>query len=420
MTTTILFGGIGLLGFLAKNHEYNVTINGYDASGRATLMQFSFKNDKPAKLLMQEMLAVTRLGMGQTRTLDEIKASESVSHKGPGKMPTQSPRLGILKTRQGRSVSSAGNSQPPFDQAPVSVHQINNRIRYVNLEDSRECRNSPVEYSDRCGRGGFQDNDHPVSGNSGMNYNKDFGDYSKSAPFLLKCSPNRVEDLISKSIAAPPIKKKSGYFSPISRVEYSALLACGPSAINQLLGILDGDKPSARLHSVIALGDMGVVDNSSVVPALLRIIKDSSEYPYIREMAIKSLLSLGPLQRDSINTLSKLKRSTTIVRLSQTSEQPIKLVELAAQAMRQKMLAEKFDASCPLRRYINGYGYDGIQFYLLDSKTNRCKPDGPDSKGKGGGAGTDSCLRLTTACLKIGRPGNAPNSQPGAAGAGGV
>ena len=47
--TTILFGGIGLLGFLAKNHDFDFTIDGYNAEGEKVAMQFKFKNNKPVK-----------------------------------------------------------------------------------------------------------------------------------------------------------------------------------------------------------------------------------------------------------------------------------------------------------------------------------------------------------------------------------
>jgi hypothetical protein len=94
VATTILFGGIGLLGFLAKNHQYNFTVNGFDAAGKSISMQFEFKNDKPAKLLMQELVAVTGLGMGQTRTAVEIKAAESGVPETLGEMPQQSSGLG--------------------------------------------------------------------------------------------------------------------------------------------------------------------------------------------------------------------------------------------------------------------------------------------------------------------------------------
>jgi len=77
IATTILFGGIGLLGFLAKNHEYEFTINGYDTDGRKASMQIQFKNDKPAKKFMNELLVVTGLGMGQTRSAAQIRAIES-------------------------------------------------------------------------------------------------------------------------------------------------------------------------------------------------------------------------------------------------------------------------------------------------------------------------------------------------------
>lgn len=105
VATTILFGGIGLLGFLAKNHQYNFTVNGYDAAGKSVSMSFEFKNDKPAKQLMQEMVAVTGLGMGQTRTADEIKAAESGAQQGPGAMPQQSS--GLQPTSIGATPSQA-------------------------------------------------------------------------------------------------------------------------------------------------------------------------------------------------------------------------------------------------------------------------------------------------------------------------
>ena len=77
VATTIFLGPIGLLGFLAKKHDYNFLINGYDEEGKKTSMQFSFKNDKPAKRLINELQMITQLGMGQTRTAKEIKDRES-------------------------------------------------------------------------------------------------------------------------------------------------------------------------------------------------------------------------------------------------------------------------------------------------------------------------------------------------------
>ena len=89
VATTIFLGPIGLLGFLAKKHDYNFLINGYDADGKKTSMQFSFKNDKPAKRLINELQMTTQLGMGQTRTAKEIRDRES---KGKEKI-----RLGRFK-----------------------------------------------------------------------------------------------------------------------------------------------------------------------------------------------------------------------------------------------------------------------------------------------------------------------------------
>jgi len=76
VATTVLFGGIGLLGFLAKNHHYDFTINGFDATGQTTSIQFQFKNDVPAKQISSELASLTGLAMGQTRSAQEILAKE--------------------------------------------------------------------------------------------------------------------------------------------------------------------------------------------------------------------------------------------------------------------------------------------------------------------------------------------------------
>ena len=48
VATTIMFGLIGLLGFLAKCEVYNVSISGYDKDGDKVSISFSFKNKRPA------------------------------------------------------------------------------------------------------------------------------------------------------------------------------------------------------------------------------------------------------------------------------------------------------------------------------------------------------------------------------------
>lgn len=106
VATTVIFGPIGLLGFLAKSHEYNFTVNGFDASGKQVSMQFEFKNDKPAKMLMQELAAVTGLGLGQTRTVDDIKAAESRGQEGPGVLPQAPANIGPI----------GGHSAIPLDK----------------------------------------------------------------------------------------------------------------------------------------------------------------------------------------------------------------------------------------------------------------------------------------------------------------
>lgn len=80
---TYVLGPAGLVGFLAKAHDYNYLITGYDSDGNRTSVQIRFQNDKPAKDFAQEMVLVTGLGMGQTRTASDIKELEArVSQEG--------------------------------------------------------------------------------------------------------------------------------------------------------------------------------------------------------------------------------------------------------------------------------------------------------------------------------------------------
>lgn len=82
---TYVLGPAGLVGFLAKTHDYNYLITGYDQQGNRTSVQIRFLNDKPAKDFVQEMVSITGLGMGQTRTASEIRELEQrVSQEGIG------------------------------------------------------------------------------------------------------------------------------------------------------------------------------------------------------------------------------------------------------------------------------------------------------------------------------------------------
>lgn len=82
IATTIIFGPLGLLGFLAKKHDYNFLVNGFDKEGKKVMMNIQFKKERPAKDFMSEMQMVTQLGSGQARTSTEIMAAEASSSSG--------------------------------------------------------------------------------------------------------------------------------------------------------------------------------------------------------------------------------------------------------------------------------------------------------------------------------------------------
>ena len=127
----LLFGLPGALGFLAKNHDYNFTVTGFDQEGRSVAMNIRFVNDKPARRLMGELAAVTGLGMNQRRSIAEIKRNEAIAaarlreewgsegaqppvalESGPAVMPAASELA---------PVANYGNILPPMPQAPVGA-----------------------------------------------------------------------------------------------------------------------------------------------------------------------------------------------------------------------------------------------------------------------------------------------------------
>ena len=97
VATTILFGGIGLLGFLAKNHDYNFTLDGFDSDGKKVSMQFNFKNKKPVQLLTEELYRVSGLPMGKPRSIAEIKAIEAGEAPLNAMTAQQEPALASAK-----------------------------------------------------------------------------------------------------------------------------------------------------------------------------------------------------------------------------------------------------------------------------------------------------------------------------------
>ncbi len=77
VTTTILFGPLGALGFLSKKHRYSFVVKGFDADGQRATVQVDLFKKPDIERLTQELLLLTDLTMGEKRSLAQIKRLES-------------------------------------------------------------------------------------------------------------------------------------------------------------------------------------------------------------------------------------------------------------------------------------------------------------------------------------------------------
>jgi len=76
VVATLAFGVIGFLAANPQKHDYILLINGYDIEGKKTMIKMKFKDGKQPPRLITELSIFTGLGMGQKRSLEEIKKIE--------------------------------------------------------------------------------------------------------------------------------------------------------------------------------------------------------------------------------------------------------------------------------------------------------------------------------------------------------
>ena len=76
VAATVAFGLIGFLASDPKKHDYLLVVNGYDVEGEKTFINLRFTDGKQPQKLMTQLPMLTGLGMGQKRTLEEIKKIE--------------------------------------------------------------------------------------------------------------------------------------------------------------------------------------------------------------------------------------------------------------------------------------------------------------------------------------------------------
>ena len=136
VATTIIFGPLGLLGFLAKKHDYSFLVNGFDQEGKRVMMNIQFKKEKPAKDFMAEMQMVTQLGSGQTRTATEIMTAEA---SGNSTLSTDTLQEAFEKEK-----SSVSSTPGPIQKASIGLGESsrkslsNCRSTYLQNSSARE------------------------------------------------------------------------------------------------------------------------------------------------------------------------------------------------------------------------------------------------------------------------------------------
>ena len=72
----VLFGVPGLIGFAAKKHDDQYTINYVDEAGNTQAAAVGFKNNVPANQFMMEMMGMTGLSIGEVNKKLEPKLAQ--------------------------------------------------------------------------------------------------------------------------------------------------------------------------------------------------------------------------------------------------------------------------------------------------------------------------------------------------------
>ena len=127
---TIILCPVGLIGGAVaggmggsragKSADFFFTVIGYTQNGKKVTQSFNFLNKKPAARVMQELPAVAGLGMGEMRSIEEIKAGDlrAVSAgTGRAQLPGS---IGQMPIRSGSSVVLPDSLGTPKTQVSVA------------------------------------------------------------------------------------------------------------------------------------------------------------------------------------------------------------------------------------------------------------------------------------------------------------
>ena len=103
-----------------RSADFYFTVIGYNQNGDKVMQSFNFLNKKPASRMIQEIPLISGLGMGELRSIDEIKAGDArMSELGTGRSQLPS-NIGAVPSSKGSAKTLPDKLDATPNQVPVA------------------------------------------------------------------------------------------------------------------------------------------------------------------------------------------------------------------------------------------------------------------------------------------------------------
>ena len=118
-----------------KSADFYFTVIGYNQNGDKVTQSFNFLNKKPAGRMMQELPAVSGLGMGEMRSVEQIKegdARAAATGTGRPQLPANIGSMNLATARNSALPASLNDS--PTTQVSIAVQPYTDKCWSKFLE----------------------------------------------------------------------------------------------------------------------------------------------------------------------------------------------------------------------------------------------------------------------------------------------